>query len=182
LRIDRAELPKGEETAEADPHPSELLRRQAENAAVEGHRRRRRLLCRERAEVGRRGDFGQIDVSVAPRFALRGQEAPESVFLRGGGAVNAVQISAQTKSFTVAVSLADGAGYGEYRFELVNRAGEVLWAGRKPGKALQGDAGTTVSVHGLGPGLYRLRIEGLEPDCTELLGEYLLEAETSSRP
>jgi len=123
----------------------------------------------------------QIDVSVAPRFALRGQEAPESVFLRGGGAVNAVQILPKTKSFTVAVSLA-GAGYSEYRFELVNRAGEVLWTGRKPGKTLQGDAGTTVSIQGLAPGLYRLRIEGLEPDRTELLGEYLLEVETSSRP
>ncbi len=123
----------------------------------------------------------QIDVSVAPRFALRGQETPESVVMHGGGALNAVQILPKTKSFTVAVSLA-GAGYGEYRFELVNRAGEVLWTGRKPGKTLQGDAGTTVSIHGLGPGLYRLRIEGLEPDRTELLGEYLLEAETSSRP
>ena len=51
----------------------------------------------------------------------------------------------------------------------------MLWAGRRPGKSLLGDAGTTLSVSSLAPGSYRLRIEGLNPDSTELLGEYLLE-------
>jgi anti-sigma factor ChrR (cupin superfamily) len=119
----------------------------------------------------------QIDVSLAPRFALRGQEATETGFLRGGGAVNPVRIPAQAKSFTVAVSLAGDPVYDEYRVELVDRGGQVLWTGRRPGKTLLGDAGTSVSVHGLGPGRYRLRIEGLEPDRTELLAEYALAVE-----
>jgi hypothetical protein len=67
--------------------------------------------------------------------------------------------------------------YGEYRLELMDRDGELLWAGRRPGKALLGDAGTSVSVGGLGPGRYRLRIEGLHPDRGELLAEYILEVE-----
>jgi len=116
----------------------------------------------------------QIEVSVAPRFVLRGQEAPEDGFLRGGGAVNPVRLQAQAKSFTVAVSLADGAAYSEYRFELIDRDGQVLWTGRRSGQTIQGDAGTSVSVHGVGPGTYRLRIEGLQPDRTELLAEYVL--------
>jgi hypothetical protein len=122
-----------------------------------------------------------IDVSIGPRFALRGQETSENAFLRGGGAVNTVEIPDQAKSFTVAVSLAAGA-FNEYRFELTDRDGQVLWTGRKPGKALLGDAGTSVSVHGLDPGLYRLRVEGLEPDRTQLLGEYRLEVKTSPHP
>jgi anti-sigma factor ChrR (cupin superfamily) len=169
--------------ARAHPEPDagrvhELETRVAELTSTLAALRRQEPERRDPIAVASR----QVDVSIAPRFALRGQEAPESALLRGGGAVNAVQLPAQAKSFTVAVSLTDGAGYGEYRFELLNRAGEVLWAGRKPGKTLQGDAGTAVSVHGLGPGLYRLRIEGLEPDRTELLGEYLLKVETSFRP
>jgi hypothetical protein len=128
-------------------------------------------LRRERVAVASR----QIDVSIAPRFTLRGQEAPDSGFLRGGGAVNPVRLQAQTKSFTAAVNLADRPAYSEYRFELVvDRDGQVLWAVRRPGKALLGDAGTSVSVHGVGPGRYSLRVEGLEPDRTELLAEYTL--------
>ncbi len=51
----------------------------------------------------------------------------------------------------------------------------MLWTGRRPGKSLLGDAGTALSLTGVGPGSYRLRIEGLSPDRTELLGEYLLD-------
>jgi hypothetical protein len=116
----------------------------------------------------------EIAVSVSPRFVLRGQESSESRLLRAGGAVNPVQIPAQEDRFTVGLSLADHPVYGEYRFELMDREGEVLWAGRRQGKALQGDAGTSVSVAGLAPGLYRLRVEGLYPDRSELLAEYLL--------
>jgi len=120
----------------------------------------------------------QIEVSVAPRFALRGQESPEPGFLRGGGAVNPVPVSTQAKGFSVAVNLADHPASREYRFELVDRDGRVLWTGRRPGSTLLGDAGTSVAVRGLSPGTYRLRIEGLEPDRTELVAEYVLAVET----
>jgi hypothetical protein len=113
----------------------------------------------------------QIDLSVAPRFALRGQEPGDGI-LRGGGAVNSVQ---QADRVTLAVELSAHPVHPEYRFELMDQDGKVLWAGRRPGRSLLGDAGTTLSVSGLAPGNYRLRIEGLSPDRTELLGEYLLE-------
>jgi TolA-binding protein len=123
-----------------------------------------------------------IEISVTPRFAVRGQERPESSLLRAGGAVNPVRTPPQTDRFTVALSLADHPLYSEYRLELMNRDGELLWAGRRPGKALLGDAGTRVSASGLAPGLYRLRIEGLHPDRSELLAEYLLEVERQGTP
>ena len=119
----------------------------------------------------------EVEVSVAPRFVLRGQETPEGGFLRGGGAVNTVQIPAQAKSFTAAVNLDDHPASNEYRLELIDRDGKVLWTARRPGKALLGDDGTSVSVSGLGPGRYRLRIEGLHPRGSDLLAEYLLEVE-----
>lgn len=119
----------------------------------------------------------EIEVSVAPRFVLRGQEAPGGSFLRAGGAVNPVRKPPQEDRFTVALSLAGQPVYDEYRLELVDRDGKVLWAGRRPGHSLLGDDGTSVSFGGLGPGLYRLRIEGLRPDRDELLAEYLLRIE-----
>ncbi|MFL6260009.1 MAG: hypothetical protein ACJ76Y_09880 [Thermoanaerobaculia bacterium] len=122
----------------------------------------------------------EIVVSVAPRFALRGQETPKSGFLRGGGVVNTVQIPAQAKGFKVAVSLDDHPGYDEYRLELLDRDRKVLWTTRRPGKTLLGDEGTSVSVSGLGPGRYRLRIEGLHPRGSDLLAEYLLEVVTAN--
>ena len=61
----------------------------------------------------------------------------------------------------------------------VDPGGKVLWSDRRPGSALLGDAGTSVSVNGLGPGVYRLRIEGLSQDRTELLAEYVLEVEAT---
>lgn len=119
----------------------------------------------------------EIEVSLVPRFVLRGQETPESGFLQGGGAVNAVRIPAQADRFTLAVNLDDHSIFPEYRLELIDHDGQVLWTGRRPGRSLLGDAGTTVTVHGVGPGRYRLRIEGLQPDRTELLAEYLLAVE-----
>ncbi len=59
----------------------------------------------------------------------------------------------------------------------MDRNGEILWSAHRPGKSLLGDAGTKVSVSGLEPGLYRLRIEGLRPEHGELLGEYILKVE-----
>jgi hypothetical protein len=116
----------------------------------------------------------EIEFSVAPRFALRGQEPPASgVLLRGGGTVNPVLL--QTDRATLALSLADQPVSKEYRFELEDQNGQVLWSGRRPGSSLLGDAGTSVSISGLKPGRYRLRVEGLQPDRTELLGEYVLE-------
>lgn len=122
---------------------------------------------RERISAGPR----QIDLSAAPRFSLRGQE-PGDGFLRGGGAVNSVRQADRVK---LAVDTSDHPAFAEYRFELVDEAGKMLWSGRRPGRSLLGDAGTTLALSGLGPGRYRLRIEGLSPDSTELLGEYLLD-------
>jgi anti-sigma factor ChrR (cupin superfamily) len=116
-----------------------------------------------------------IAASVAPRFALRGQESPEEGFLRGDGAVNPVPLKASGDRFTVALSLAGHPLYGEYRCELLDRSGAVLWSVRRPGSTLLGDAGTAVSVKGLGPGLYRLRIAGLQAKRWAPLGEYLLD-------
>jgi hypothetical protein len=116
-----------------------------------------------------------VEASVAPRFVLRGQESPDDGFLRGGGAVNPVPITASGERFTVTLSLAGHPVYGEYRCELLDRSGAVLWSVRRPGSSLLGDAGTAVSVKGLGPGLYRLRIAGLQEKRRVPLGEYLLE-------
>lgn len=115
----------------------------------------------------------EIEVSVSPRFAVRGQANPDNP-LKGGGAVNPVRIAPQAARFTVTLSLDDHPVYPEYRIELMDQSGEILWSARRPAKSLLGDAGTRVSVNGLDSGLYRLRIEGLYPDRGELLGEYLL--------
>jgi hypothetical protein len=123
-----------------------------------------------------------VEVSVAPRFALRGQENLEGGFLRGGGAVNTVRVARPADRFTVAMSLADHPIYGEYRFELRDRNGQVLWAGRRPGRSLLGDRGTSVSVSGIDPGMYRLRVEGLRENRGELLAEYVLAVERQETP
>lgn len=115
----------------------------------------------------------QIDLFVTPLFTLRGQE-PEHSFLRGGGAVNPV---AQADRLALAVDLSAHPAYAEYRFQLLDQDGKVLGTGRRPARSVLGDAGTTLSVAGLSPGSYRLRIEGLSPGRAELLGEYLLEVE-----
>jgi len=117
-----------------------------------------------------------VEVSVAPRYALRGQQTPRGSLLRPGGVVNSVR-SSQENRFTVALSLADHAVRDEYRFELADRDGKVLWSGRRPGRDLLGDDGTSVSVAGLAPGRYRLRIAGLRQDRGELLAEYILQVE-----
>jgi len=119
----------------------------------------------------------EIEVSVSPRFAVRGQENPDGNLLQGRGTVNPVRIAPPTDRFTVALSLDDHPVYGEYRLELMDRNGEILWSAGRPGKSLLGDAGTKVSVSGLRPGLYRLRIKGLQPERGELLGEYILKVE-----
>jgi hypothetical protein len=112
-----------------------------------------------------------IAVTLSPFFALRSQEPPD--FLRGGGAMNSVPMKGDR--IGVKLPLADHPVFDEYRFELSDRENQVLWTGRQPARSLLGDAGTTVSMQGLGPGLYTLRIEGLRPDRTDLLAAYLLE-------
>jgi hypothetical protein len=121
----------------------------------------------------------QIAVAVSPRFALRGQQTSESGVLRGEGEINSVRMPRADERFAVTLRLPDQPSYEEYRFELLDRDGKVLWSGRRPGRSVLGDAGTSVSVTGVGPGLYRLRIEGVSPVRIELLGEYVLNAERS---
>lgn len=118
----------------------------------------------------------EIEVSVSPRFAVRGQESPDS-HLRGGGVVNSVRVAPQADRFIVTLSLDDHPVYNEYRLELMNQDGEILWSARRPGKSLLGDTGTRISVNGLNPGIYRLRIEGMQADSSELLGEYILKVD-----
>jgi hypothetical protein len=77
----------------------------------------------------------------------------------------------------VALRIDDHTIYPEYRFELLDAAGALLWAGRRPPVALLGDAGTTVALVGVAPGRYRLRIEGLRAGGADLLGDYLLAVE-----
>jgi hypothetical protein len=112
-----------------------------------------------------------IDLLIAPKFALRGEK--ESEFLRAS-TMNRLR---QADRLTAALQLGSHPVYGEYRFELTDKNGEVLWSGRRPGRSVLGDAGTSVSIRGLGPGRYWLRVEGLYPDRTALLAEYLLEVE-----
>jgi hypothetical protein len=100
----------------------------------------------------------EVGISLAPRFVLRGQEAPET-FLSAGGAVNPVPI--HDGRVTVALDLSDSSAYPEIRLELLDGTGKILWSGRRPTGAILGDDGTSVSIAGLGPGRYRLRIEGL---------------------
>lgn len=119
-----------------------------------------------------------LAVSVAPRFLLRGV-AEEPVVLRGGGAANPVRPEAG--SITVAFDPGGHPPYGEYRLELLDRNGNVLWTGSRPSASVVGDAGTLVSIAGLAPGRYRLRIHGLGPGQGDLLGEYLLEAAEAPR-
>lgn len=119
----------------------------------------------------------EIEVSVAPRFVTRGQEKTDSNLLRGGGAVNPIRIAPQADRFTVTLSLGDHPVYREYRIELLDRDGKALWSARRPGRSLLGDAGTKVSVSGLDSGIYRLRIEGLQAERGEPLGEYILKVD-----
>ena len=141
----------------------ELEARIAElEAAVEEHRR----AASQRIAAAPSG----IELSTTPKFALRGQE--ESGYLKAGGAVNRLP---QSDRLTAALNLGNGPVHAEYRFELTDSGGKVLWSGRRPSGSLLGDAGTSIAIRGLAPGRYRLRVEGLQPDRTELLGEYLLE-------
>jgi hypothetical protein len=120
---------------------------------------------RDRVVAGPR----QIDLSAAPRFALRGQEAPAP--LRSGESTSV----RQADRITLAVDTAGHPVFPDYRFELQDADGKTLWSGRRPGKTLLGDAGTALAITGLAPGSYRLRMEGLSTDRTELIGEYRLD-------
>lgn len=117
----------------------------------------------------------QVEVSVAPRLALRGQ--PQGTLLRAGGAVNPVRLPPGGEPLSLSLDLANHPHYGEYRLELLDRDGAVLWAVRRQAGAMLGDAGTTVAIGGLEPGRYRLRVEGARENGTDLLAEYVLEVE-----
>jgi len=173
----RGQLREIERTASAgrgqpDPRVDELASEVGKlTSAVAGLRRTAQTLeGRDRIAATSRG----IEVSTAPLFALRGQP---SKHLRAGGEVNSVRIPPHEDRFTVTLGLAARPAFDDYRLELMDREGKLLWAGRRPGGSLLGDDGTEVSVSGLGPGLYRLRIEGVHPDRSELLAEYLLQVE-----
>ena len=116
-----------------------------------------------------------LDVSLAPRFVLRGEESPEGEFLRSGGKEN--RVKTEDGGFTVALGLPDSPAFPRVRLELTDRNDKVVWTGRRPGDALLGDDGTSLTIHGLKPGRYRLRVEGLQPDSTRFLAEYLLDVE-----
>jgi Putative zinc-finger len=173
----RGQLRELERTAPAGrgqpaPRVDELASEVAELTSAVAELRRTAQTLERRDQIARtsRG----IEVSAAPLFALRGQ-APKH--LRTGGEVNSVRIPPHEDRFTVTLGLAARPAYDEYRLELMDREGKLLWGGRRPGRSLLGDDGTEVSVSGLGPGLYRLRIEGVHPDRSELLAEYLLQVE-----
>lgn len=170
LQLERSEGQTGQQAARRE---AELTARVAKlSSELEALRRRvREPETREPIAATSR----KIEVSVTPRFALRGREATGS--LRGGGVVNPVRTTGQEGRFTVALSLADQPVFPAYRLELADRDGKVLWAARRPAGSLLGDAGTSVSASGLDSGLYRLRIEGLRPDGGQLLADYLLEVE-----
>lgn len=116
-----------------------------------------------------------LEVSLAPRFVLRGEEPPGDEPLRGGGTAN--RVKTEDGGFTVALSLPDSPAFPKVRLELTDRNDRVVWSGRRPGDALLGDDGTSLTIHGLKPGRYRLRVEGLHPDSTRFLAEYLLDVE-----
>ena len=118
----------------------------------------------------------EIEISVAPRYVLRGHEAPSGAFLREG-AVSSVRAESPDRRFAVALDLAGHPTYDEYRFELIDRDGEVLWSGRRPGASVLGDDGTSVSIRGLDPGPFRLRVMGLKVAGDKLLAEHLLRIE-----
>ena len=137
-----------------------------------------RQLGEARAQV--QGSAGAVDLSAEPRFALRGQETPASEYLRAGGAMNILRQGPQDGLLAVALSLEGQPDYPEYRLTLTDRQGRVLGTVRRPGSSFLGDAGTSVSIGGIGPGLYRLRVEGLPPEHGKLLVEYRLEVEPSA--
>jgi hypothetical protein len=150
---------------------AELAGRVAElTSEVEGLRRAARAPQDRIASVS-----SGVEVSLSPRFVLRGAESPGGEILRGGGAAN--RVKPQADRVSVALDLADFSTSPEVRFELADRSGKVLWSGSRPGDTLVGDDGTLAVIQGLAPGRYRLRIEGLPPDSAALRAEYLLDVE-----
>jgi hypothetical protein len=145
---------------------AELAGRVAElTSEVEGLRRAARA-PRDRIAAA----SGEVEVSMSPRFVLRGAESPGGEFLRGGGAAN--RVKAEAGRLSVALDLAGFSTSPEVRVELVDRSGKVLWSGRRPGDSLVGDDGTLIAIQDLAPGRYRLRVEGAAPRA-----EYLLDVE-----
>ena len=171
LETERAVPPSPEASTRSSSREAELAARVAELTSELEELRRSAETPRDRIAAA------EIEVSLAPRFVLRGQESPGSDLLLGGGAVN--RVTPQGGSFTAGMSLPDSPLYPEIRIELADRrSGKVVWEGRQPGDALLGDDGASITVHGLTPGRYRLRIEGLQSDRARLLAEYLLDVQS----
>jgi hypothetical protein len=156
-----------------DSEKERLARQVAELTAALAELRGERNRPERREPLAR----AAVDVAVSPQFVLRGEAPPASDFLRPGGAVNEVRLSPREDRPTLRLGLADRPEFDEYRLELLDRQGRLLWAGRRPRRSLVGDAGAAVSISGLGTGRFRLRIEGLRPDGGDLLAEYVLEVE-----
>lgn len=129
---------------------------------------------RDRLASAAAPDIPDIQVSMAPRFVLRGAEPSGGDVLHGGGETN--RVKTRDGSFTVGLGVPDDLPFffPEVRLEIVDRNGRMVWSGRRPGEAL-GDGGASVTIQGLRPGRYRLRVEGLQPNRTRFLGEYALD-------
>lgn len=150
---------------------NELAARVAElSAEVERLRRQRGPATDDRPRLAAH----QVEVSVAPRFALREPGRPAIPFLNPD-ASNAVRLPAVAEPLTLLLDLSSSPTFAEYRLELLDASGNIAWTARRPAGSLLGDAGTTLSLRGLTPGSYSLRIEGARPDGTSLLADYALE-------
>lgn len=153
-QLDQARGRNSGREAELEARISELT------AEIEGLRRT--------SKAPDRMALAEVEVSLAPRFILRGQES--SGLLREGGEANRVRI--QNGRVTFALKVPDTRPV--VRFELADRAGRVIWSAGRPIESVLGDDGTSVTIAGLTPGRYRLRI-GMPEDTEDT--EYILDVE-----
>ncbi len=149
-------------TAEPDP-PSQVAERPP---------------ARTPAEAGRLSPALQaIAVTLVPRFTLRGQPPVDGELLRSDGSVHPVRGPSPGERVALLLAPITLPASGDVRVELVDGDGNVRWTTRRPAADLQGDAGASISLSGLGPGRYRLRWTGEGPGGDPLLGEHLFVVE-----
>ncbi|HEX3130194.1 MAG TPA: zf-HC2 domain-containing protein [Thermoanaerobaculia bacterium] len=149
-----------------------LLEQEKASQAAELNARLEKL--RRSAPIPSGERIADVGVSLSPRFVLRGEEPSGDDVLRGGGETNRAR--SRNGSFTVGLGPSETQVFPEIRLEIVDRNGKVVWSGRRPGESL-GDDGASLTIQGLRPGRYRLRVEGLQPNRTRFLGEYALDVE-----
>ncbi len=176
-----AQRSAAEAARQLDEAQERLSRLQAGPSGTERADRERRLearivelsqaLERLRQRVEVQGGGPGPELAVTPRFSLRGQTSREP-YLRPGGAGNPLPWA---ERWTLAVDTAAFPLFPDYRFELAQPDGTLLWSGRRPASAVVGDAGMAITLAGLVPGRYELRVEGLSSRRTELLGEFRLD-------